>query len=151
MALTAGSPAPPINLMTDEGQPFQLSSLAGKNVILFFYPKADTPGCTKEACSFRDEAPKIKKKNTVILGISADTEKAQAKFKTKFGLPYTLLADPEHKVAEAYGVWKEKSMYGRKYFGIERTTFLIGPDGRIRQIFHKVKPEGHGAEVLAAL
>ena len=120
-------------------------------LLVYFYPKADTPGCTKEACEFRDAGPDFGKKDTVILGISPDDGKAQAKFKTKFGLPYTLLCDTDHAVAEAYGVWKEKSMYGKKYMGIERTTFLIGPDGKVAKIFAKVKPEGHAAEVFAAL
>ena len=151
MALTEGAKAPEIKLNDDAGNPFKLSTLKGKKVVLFFYPKADTPGCTKEACEFRDAGPTFAKKDTVILGISPDDGKSQAKFKTKFGLPYTLLCDPEHSVAEAYGVWKEKSMYGRKYMGIERTTFVIGPDGKIARIFEKVKPEGHAAQVLAAL
>ena len=151
MAIKEGAKAPKIELLDDAGNPFQLSTLKGKTVVLFFYPKADTPGCTKEACEFRDAGPAFGKSETVILGISPDEAKAQAKFKTKFGLPYTLLCDAEHSVAEAYEVWKEKSMYGKKYMGIERTTFVIGPDGKIAKIFNKVKPEGHAAEVLAAL
>lgn len=144
-------PAPDISLRTDAGDPFELSSLRGKNVVLYFYPKADTPGCTKEACSFRDNSAKFSKENTVIVGVSPDPERAQAKFKEKFGLPFTLLADTDHKAAEAYGVWKEKSMYGRKYMGIERTTFVIDPEGRIKKIFPKVRVEGHAEEVLAAI
>ena len=151
MELTEGKKAPEIDLLDDSGNSFQLKKLKGKTVVLFFYPKADTPGCTKEACEFRDAGPDFGKKDTVILGISPDDGKAQAKFKTKFGLPYTLLCDTDHAVAEAYGVWKEKSMYGKKYMGIERTTFVIGPDGKVAKIFAKVKPEGHAAEVLAAL
>lgn len=146
-----GQPAPDISLRTDAGDPFELSSLRGKNVVLYFYPKADTPGCTKEACSFRDNSAKFSKGNTVIVGVSPDPERAQAKFKEKFGLPFTLLADTDHKAAEAYGVWKEKSMYGRKYMGIERTTFVIDPEGRIKKIFPKVRVEGHAEEVLAAI
>jgi thioredoxin-dependent peroxiredoxin len=146
--LHEGDPAPPIFLATDSGQPFELSSLLGQNVVLYFYPKADTPGCTKESCDFRDHSRKFSKANTVIVGISPDASKAQAKFKDKFDLPFTLLADNEHKTAEAYGVWVEKSMYGRKYMGIERTTFLIDPKGVIKKIFPKVKVEGHAAEVL---
>lgn len=146
-----GQPAPDISLRTDTGDPFELSSLRGKNVVLYFYPKADTPGCTKEACSFRDNSAKFSKGNTVIVGVSPDPERAQAKFKEKFGLPFTLLADTDHKAAEAYGVWKEKSMYGRKYMGIERTTFVIDPEGRIKKIFPKVRVEGHAEEVLAAI
>ena len=148
--LEAGSPAPPIRLQTDTGETFDLSSALGKNVVLFFYPKADTPGCTTEACEFRDQYPKFGG-GTVVLGISADTPQKQAKFKEKFGFPYPLLADVDHSVSEAYGVWKEKSMYGKKYFGIDRTTFLIDKDGNIAKVFRKVKPAGHAEEVLGAL
>lgn len=149
--LHEGDPAPPVSLDTDSGQPFELSSLRGQNVVLYFYPKADTPGCTKESCDFRDHNKKFSKANTVIVGISPDASKAQAKFKDKFDLPFTLLADKEHKTAEDYGVWIEKSMYGRKYMGIERTTFLIDPKGVIKKIFPKVKVEGHAAEVLQCI
>ena len=149
--LTVGSKAPDINLLDDEGKPFKLSALKGKTVVLYFYPKADTPGCTTESCEFRDADSKILKKGAVVVGISPDTPKSQEKFKTKFSLPFTLLADAEHATAEDYGVWKEKSMYGRKYMGIERTTFIIGPDGKIAKIFNKVKPAGHADEVLASL
>src|SRR5581483_2323651 len=121
---------------------FQLSSLKGKNVVLYFYPKADTPGCTKEACDFKADSERFSKANTVIVGVSPDPAGAQAKFKAKFDLPFTLLADTDHKAAEEYGVWKEKSMYGKKYMGIERTTFLIDKNGIIRKVFHKVKPDG---------
>jgi thioredoxin-dependent peroxiredoxin len=148
--LEPGSPAPPIHLQTDTGETFDLSSARGKTVVLFFYPKADTPGCTTEACEFRDAYPKFGE-DTLVLGISPDTPKAQAKFKEKFGFPYPLLADTDHAVAEAYGVWKEKSMYGKKYMGIERTTFVIDKDGRIAKVFRKVKPAGHAEEVLATL
>ena len=146
-----GDLAPDISLDTDSGEHFQLSSLQGKNVVLYFYPKADTPGCTKEACAFRDNSQRFTKANTVVVGVSPDASKAQAKFKDKFDLPFMLLADVDHKAAEAYGVWKEKSMYGKKYMGIERTTFVIGADGKIRKIFPKVKVEGHAEEVLAAV
>jgi peroxiredoxin Q/BCP len=146
-----GDTAPEIELLTDDGTPFKLSSLRGTDVILYFYPKADTPGCTTESCQFRDESKKITKKNAVIVGVSPDTSAAQAKFKTKFSLPFTLLADADHVGAEAYGVWKEKSMYGKKYMGVERTTFLIGADGKIKKVFNKVKPDGHALEVLAEL
>lgn len=149
--LQEGDPAPEITLDTDSDQPFHLSSLKGKNVVLYFYPKADTPGCTKEACAFRDTSQKFSKANTVIVGVSPDPSKAQAKFKDKFDLPFSLLADTDHKAAESYGVWKEKSMYGRKYMGIERTTFVIDAEGRIKKIFPKVKVDGHAEEVLAAL
>ncbi|HZS55468.1 MAG TPA: thioredoxin-dependent thiol peroxidase [Bryobacteraceae bacterium] len=149
--LKEGDPAPAISLETDSGEHFDLASLKGKNVVLYFYPKADTPGCTKEACEFRDRSKKFSKSNTVIVGLSPDASKAQAKFKDKFDLPFTLLADVDHKAAEDYGVWKEKSMYGRKYMGVERTTFVIGPDGKIKKIFPKVKVDGHAEEVLAAI
>lgn len=149
--LQEGALAPEISTETDSGQQFQLSSLKGKNVVLYFYPKADTPGCTKEACAFRDNSQKFTKANTVIVGVSPDASKAQARFKDKFDLPFTLLADTDHHAAEAYGVWKEKSMYGKKYMGIERTTFIIGPDGKIKKIFPKVKVEGHAEEVLASI
>jgi len=149
--LIVGSKAPDINLLDDEGKPFKLSALKGKTVVLYFYPKADTPGCTTESCEFRDADSKILKKGAVVVGISPDTPKSQEKFKTKFSLPFTLLADAEHATAEDYGVWKEKSMYGRKYMGIERTTFIIGPAGKIAKIFNKVKPAGHADEVLASL
>lgn len=150
-ALNPGDAAPEISAATDSGENFTLSSLRGQNVILYFYPKADTPGCTKEACEFRDLTPKISKANTVVVGVSPDTSAAQAKFKKKFDLPFVLLADAEHKAAEAYGVWKEKSMYGKKYMGIDRTTFVIDPSGNIAKIFPKVKVEGHAEEVLAAI
>jgi peroxiredoxin Q/BCP len=149
--LKEGSPAPEISLPTDTGEPFRLSSLKGKNVVLYFYPKADTPGCTKEACEFRDTSAKFGKANTVIVGVSPDTDAAQARFKSKFDLPFTLLADKEHEAAETYGVWKEKSMYGRKYMGVERTTFVIDRNGIIKKIFPKVKVDGHAEEVLSAL
>jgi peroxiredoxin Q/BCP len=149
--LSEGSAAPEIVLAADTGEVFKLSDLKGQEVILYFYPKADTPGCTTESCGFRDEFAGLRKKKAAVIGISPDTVAAQAKFKAKYSLPFTLLADADHKTAEDYGVWKEKSMYGRKYMGIERTTFLIGADGKIRKIFRKVKPAGHAAEVLAAL
>jgi thioredoxin-dependent peroxiredoxin len=149
--LKEGDSAPEISLKTDAGEPFRLSSLKGKNIVLYFYPKADTPGCTKEACEFRDNSKKFAKANTEIIGVSPDSDAAQARFKTKFDLPFTLLADNEHKAAETYGVWKEKSMYGRKYMGVERTTFVIDHNGKIKKIFPKVKVDGHAEEVLSAL
>jgi peroxiredoxin Q/BCP len=149
--LTEGAKAPAISSTTDTGEAFTLASLKGKNVVLYFYPKADTPGCTKEACEFRDTTKKFTKGNTVIVGVSPDKSSAQAKFKQKFDLPFTLLADEDHKVAEDYGVWKEKSMYGKTYMGIERTTFVIDTKGVIKKIFPKVKVEGHAEEVLAAI
>lgn len=149
--LQEGDQAPPISLATDTGEQFELSSLKGQNVVLYFYPKADTPGCTKEACEFRDTSSKLTKANTVIVGVSPDTSSAQAKFKQKFDLPFALLADKDHQAAEAYGVWTEKSMYGKKYMGVERTTFVLDPEGKIKKIFPKVKVEGHAEEVLAAI
>src|SRR5579875_1815090 len=149
--LQEGDQAPEISLPTDTGEPFRLSSLRGKNVVLYFYPKADTPGCTNEACEFRDTSPKLSKANTVVVGVSPDTSGAQAKFKQKFDLPFSLLADVNHEAAEAYGVWKEKSMYGKKYMGVDRTTFVLAPDGNIKKVFPKVKVEGHAEEVLAAI
>ncbi len=149
--LTAGDAAPEIELDDEDGKPFKLSALKGKNVVLYFYPKADTPGCTAESCAFRDNGKKFTRKETAIVGVSPDKSAAQKKFKDKFDLPFTLLADAAHEAAETYGVWKEKSMYGRKYMGIERTTFLIGKDGKIKKIFPKVKVEGHAEEVLGAI
>jgi peroxiredoxin Q/BCP len=146
-----GDAAPAIHVEDDQGKPFDLAMLKGKNVVLYFYPKADTPGCTRESCEFRDHSKKFAKADTVIVGVSPDKSAAQSKFKDKFDLPFTLLADVDHKVAESYGVWVEKSMYGRKYMGIERSTFLIGKDGKIKKIFRKVKPDGHAEQVYEAL
>ena len=146
MQIQVGKPAPEIK--TPE---FSLASLKGQRVVVFFFPKADTPGCTTESCEFRDAHKTFAKKNAAIVGISPDKTAAHAKFAAKYSLPFTLVADPEHAIAEAYGVWKEKSMYGRKYMGIERTTFVIDEQGRIAKIFAKVKPAGHAAEVLEAL
>ena len=151
MAIKEGSKAPDFTLATDSDEKLKLSSLKGKNVVLYFYPKSDTPGCTTEACEFRDQNAAYAKADTVVLGVSPDPVKAQAKFRTKFDLPFTLLADEEHSVAEKYGVWVEKSMYGKKYMGVERSTFIINKDGKIAKIFPKVKPAGHATEVLAAL
>ncbi|HTM51925.1 MAG TPA: thioredoxin-dependent thiol peroxidase [Bryobacteraceae bacterium] len=151
MALKEGDPAPEIELETDTGEPFRLSDLKGRKVVLYFYPRADTPGCTVEACEFRDQSKIFSKKDAVIVGLSPDAVKAQSKFKDKFKLPFTLLCDVDKKAAEAYGVYKEKNMYGKKVMGIERTTFLIGADGRIARIFPKVKAQGHAAQVLASL
>lgn len=146
MAIQVGDPAPSIKTST-----FSLAGLKGQRVVLFFFPKADTPGCTKEACEFRDSSKTFGKQNAVIVGISPDQPAAQTKFAAKYGLPYTFVADPDHAIAEAYGAWKEKSMYGRKYMGIERSTFVIDEKGKIANIFAKVKPVGHAAQVLEAL
>ncbi len=149
--LKEGDKAPDIQLANDAGKPFRLSDLAGKRVVLYFYPKADTPGCTVEACEFRDGVKAFAKKGAAIVGISPDKPAAQAKFKQKYDLPFSLLADEEKAAAKAYGVWKEKNMYGKKMMGIERTTFVIGPDGKIEKIYAKVKAKGHAEEVLGQL
>jgi thioredoxin-dependent peroxiredoxin len=138
-------------LQTDEDKTVSLSTYAGSPVVLFFYPRADTPGCTIEACGFRDTFKKLQDAGAVVLGISRDTPRDQAKFRAKFNLPYTLLADVDEKVCKQFGVLKEKNMYGKKVMGIERTTFLIGPDRTLIHIFPKVTPEGHAEEVLALL
>lgn len=151
MALKEGSKAPEITLETDTGEKLKLSSLKGKQVVLYFYPKSDTPTCTKEACDFRDHSKAFAKKGAEIIGVSVDEVKAQAKFRKKYELPFTLLADAEHKAAEKYGIWVEKSLYGRKYMGVERSTFLIDKNGKIAKIWPKVKTKGHAEEVLAAL
>jgi peroxiredoxin Q/BCP len=149
--LKEGDAAPNIKLETDSGDQFDLEKLRGKKVVLFFYPKASTPGCTVEACEFRDTFKKFEKKGVVVLGISKDTPKAQTGFKQNQSLPYTLLCDVDKKAVQDYGVWKEKNMYGKKVMGIERTTFVIDERGKIQKIFSKVKPAGHAEEVLAAL
>jgi peroxiredoxin Q/BCP len=149
--LKEGDQAPDVRLRTDTGEEFQLSEMRGKRVVLYFYPKADTPGCTVEACEFRDGIQAFGKKDAAVVGISPDKPAAQAKFKTKYDLPFTLLADEDKSAAQAYGVWKEKNLYGKKTMGIERTTFIIGPDGKIEKIYSKVKAQGHAAQVLAGL
>jgi thioredoxin-dependent peroxiredoxin len=145
-ALRIGDLAPEIRFGA-----FDLSKLRGKRVVLFFYPKSDTPGCTKEACEFRDASKKFAKANAEIIGLSPDKAEKQQKFAEKYSLPYTFVPDPDHAIAEAYGVWKEKSMYGKKYMGIERSTFVVDETGKIEKIFSKVKPVGHAAEVLESL
>jgi len=149
--LKVGDKAPDVRLKTDTGEDFKLSDLKGKRVVLYFYPRADTPGCTIEACEFRDGIKAFAKKGAAVVGVSPDKPGAQAKFKEKYELPFTLLADEDKTAAEAYGVWKEKNMYGKKVMGIERTTFVIGADGKIEKIYGKVKAQGHAAEVLEAL
>ena len=149
--LNVGDKAPDIQLHTDTGEDFRLSDMKGKRVVLYFYPKADTPGCTVEACEFRDDIKAFGKKGTAVIGISPDKPTAQAKFKEKYDLPFTLLADQDKAAAEAYGVYQEKNMYGKKVMGIVRTTFVIGADGRIEKIYNKVKAQGHAAAVLEAL
>ena len=129
----------------------ELTGNRGSTVILYFYPKDFTPGCTTEACNFRDLYEKITENEAVVIGVSPDSPESHEKFIAEHGLPYTLVADDDHKIAEAYGVWKEKSMYGKRYMGIERSTFIIGPDAHIKKVFRKVKPAGHAQEVLAAI
>ena len=146
-----GQPAPSFSVPADDGRTVTLESLRGRYVVLYFYPKDDTPGCTTEACELRDAFPRFDSAAATILGVSPDSVASHQKFKKKFSLPFSLLADTDHAIAEAYGVWKEKSMYGRKYLGIERSTFLIDPAGTITHVWRKVKAEGHAAEVAAAL
>jgi thioredoxin-dependent peroxiredoxin len=151
MALSPGDPAPDFTLPDQDGNPVSLSGLHGQTVVLYFYPKADTPGCTTQACGVRDHRPDYDAAGAVVIGVSPDPVKAVAKFHQKYDLGFPLLADEGHQVAELYGVWVEKSMYGRKYMGNERTTFVIGPDGTIKSILHKVKPAEHDDLVLAAV
>jgi peroxiredoxin Q/BCP len=149
--LKPGDKAPAFALPADDGSTIALTDLNGKKVVLYFYPKDDTSGCTKEACGFRDSWRDVQQLGAVVLGVSPDGVASHGKFKQKYSLPFPLLADETHQVAEAYGAWGEKSMYGRKYMGILRSTFVIDEQGRIAKVFEKVKPEGHAAEVLAAL
>lgn len=149
--LRVGDAAPPFQVLDHEGSRVSLGDFRGKRVVLYFYPKADTPGCTTESCEFRDAFPRFGKLDAVILGVSPDSPAKQSKFRAKYNLPFTLLADEDHAVAALYGVWKEKSMYGKKYLGVERTTFIIDAAGAISHIFQKVKPAGHAAEIEAAL
>jgi peroxiredoxin Q/BCP len=149
--LDVNDKAPDITLEDENGKEVSLKNFKGKTVILYFYPRADTPGCTKEACSFRDSYRQIQKTGVVLLGASPDTPAAQKKFQEKYHLPFTLLADADKKLCNAFGVIVEKNMYGKKVMGVARTTFVIGPDGKIKHIFHKVKPEGHSEEILEYL
>ena len=146
-----GTQAPDFTVLTDKGESLTLSSLQGRPVVLYFYPKDDTSGCTIEACEFRDAFPQFEADKAVILGVSPDDVKSHVKFKKKFDLPFTLLADTDKSIAQAYDVWQEKSMYGRKYMGVVRTTFIIDKSGRIAKVFEKVTPTGHAAEVKAAI
>ena len=151
MELKVGQKAPDFTAMNDKGEKVKLAELKGKKVVLYFYPKDDTPGCTKEACAFRDGINEIKSRGAVVMGVSADSVDSHKKFKSKFDLNFPLLADSDKKMVEAYGVWKEKSMYGKKYMGIERTTFVIDEQGKIAHIFPKVKVDQHYDEVVEAL
>ena len=145
-----GTAAPAFKTTDANGEPVNLKDFRGKKVVLYFYPKDDTPGCTKEACSFRDAFSKFKKQGITILGVSPDSEKSHQKFTAKYNLPFTLLADTDHSIADAYGVYGEKKFMGRTYMGIHRTTFLIDEKGKIKKVFEKVKPEDHASEVLEA-
>jgi peroxiredoxin Q/BCP len=149
--LKPGDKAPDFKAATDDGTTVSLKDFRGKKIILYFYPKDDTPGCTQEACDFRDSIARFKKKDAVVLGVSPDSVASHQKFKTKFELPFPLLADEDHKIAEAYGVWAEKSMYGRKFMGIVRSTFLIDEKGKIAEVHGKVKVNGHVGELLGKL
>jgi peroxiredoxin Q/BCP len=151
MKLDVGSEAPDFTVKDAEGVSVTLSEFRGKFVVLYFYPRADTPGCTREACAFRDNLPHFEGINAVILGVSADTEADQAKFARKYDLPFRLLADTEHGIADGYGAWVEKNNYGKKYMGIQRMTYIIAPDGKVAKVFPKVSVDGHAEEVLAAL
>lgn len=150
VAISINDKAPEFTLPDQDGKDVSLKSFRGKYVVLYFYPRADTPGCTIEACDFRDSFKKIDKLG-VVLGVSPDQPKALKKFEEKFGLPFTLLGDADKKVVNAYGVMREKNMYGKKVMGVARTTFIIGPDGKVKHIFERVKPEGHATEVLEYL
>jgi len=151
MPISSQLEAPDFELEDEMGNPQRLSAFRGQPVLLYFYPKDDTPGCTTEACNFRDDYSDYEKAGVVILGVSPDTPKSHAKFKTKYQLPFTLLADVDHQVCELYGVWALKKMYGKEYYGVERTTFLIDKEGKILKVFEKVKPADHSKEVLEAL
>jgi peroxiredoxin Q/BCP len=151
MTLPAGIPAPDFELLDETNVPRKLSDFRGRNVVLYFYPADDTPGCTKEACNFRDDYSAYEKANIVILGVSPDTVKSHVKFKEKFQLPFPLLADEGHKICDLYGVWGPKKIVGREYEGVLRTTFLIDDNGKIVKVFEKVRPAEHSAEVLSAL
>ncbi len=150
LKLKEGEKAPDFTAPANGGGKVSLADFKGKNVVLYFYPKDDTPGCTKEACAFRDGFAAFKRNGAVVLGVSVDSAKSHDKFAEKFKLPFALVSDEAKKIVQAYGVWGEKSFMGRKYLGTHRVTFLIGPDGRIKKIWPKVKPEEHIEEVLAA-
>jgi thioredoxin-dependent peroxiredoxin len=149
--LAEGDPAPDFTLSSDTGDRVRLSELRGKPVVLYFYPKDDTPGCTKQACGIRDAYGEFERAGAVVLGVSPDDEASHVKFKNKYELPFTLLADTDHSVAEEYGVWNEKSYLGKKYWGVNRSTFVIDPDGNVKKVMDNVKPATHADDVLAAL
>ena len=149
--VSEGKPAPEFTLEDDAGETVSLSDFRGKPVVLYFYPKDDTPGCTAQACGIRDAYGEFEQAGAVVLGVSPDKVSKHVKFKEKYDLPFTLLADPEHEVAERYGVWGEKKYMGRSYMGVNRTTFLIAPDGTVAEIMENVKPDSHADDVLASL
>ena len=149
--VSEGEPAPDFTATTDAGERVSLSDFRGRPVVLYFYPRDDTPGCTKQACGIRDAYAEFERAGAVVLGISPDDEASHLKFKDKYALPFTLLADPEHEVAERYGTWGEKRYRGKTYLGVHRTTFLVGPDGTIAKVMPDVKPDSHAGDVLAAL
>ena len=149
--INEGDQAPDFTLHSDAGADVTLSSLRGRPVVLYFYPKDDTPGCTTQACGIRDAYGEFERAGAVVLGISPDDERSHTKFKDKYGLPFALLADTDHAVAEQYGVWGEKSYAGKKYMGVKRSTFVIGADGNVARVMHDVKPATHADDVLAAL
>jgi peroxiredoxin Q/BCP len=146
-----GKPAPEFELTSDAGETVKLSDFRGKPVVVYFYPRDDTPGCTAQACGIRDNYDAFGERGAVVLGISPDDESSHVKFKEKYGLPFTLLADPDHKVAEQYGVWGERKLYGKTYMGVERSTFVIDPDGNVARVMRRVKPDTHAEQVLDAL
>ena len=149
--VTEGQPAPDFQLHSDSGETVSLADLKGNPVVLYFYPKDDTPGCTKQACGIRDAWDAFRESGAAVFGVSPDGEASHAKFKQKYGLPFTLLADPDHALADAFGFWVEKSFAGKKYMGIERSTVVIGADGTVEHVFRRVKPDEHAEQVLASL
>lgn len=149
--IEAGKKAPAFTLTADDGAKVRLAELAGSPVVLYFYPKDDTPGCTREACAFRDQKAKLKKSGAVVLGVSPDDVESHVKFRDKYKLNFPLLADPDHKVAEKYGAWREKNMYGKKSMGIQRSTYLIDSAGKVAKVWKRVKVDGHDQQVLDAL
>lgn len=146
-----GTPAPDFTLTSDAGKPVSLAGLRGRPVVLYFYPADDTPGCTTQACGIRDAWAELERRGAVVLGVSPDDEGSHERFKAKYGLPFTLLADPDHSVAERYGVWVEKTSYGKKRMGVERSTFVVDEQGRVARVLRRVKPDTHADEVLSAL
>lgn len=149
--LKIGSKAPAFSLKNAEGKTVKLSDFKGKKIVIYFYPKDMTPGCTTEACAFRDDYAQLKKRNVEVLGVSADDEKSHQKFTEKYSLPFPLLSDPDHSMIEKYGAWGEKSMYGKKYMGIIRMTYIIDENGKVAHVFPKVKPETHSREVIGVI